>query len=553
MDPLTKVRIELLDEDTGTPITEVDAITSSEVIMYTNSTPMPANVGSLDKGTTFDNVSLKTILDGILYSYAIPTIKEITIDNSDFSNTVINNTTITKQKHSTVPSFAYTVSVDNGTSNMLSCVLKVYKSDSTVEQQTAQVNTEIGKSYNFTFNISEITMDSTIEVTISDGINSITGPYVYYKFADPIYVGFASPDIMTDYNELIPDNMDRIVSYFEGIIENPSEGYIETRYSDIADQNAIFYKDISAEERVKLNPFILVPVQWGNPLAIIDSNNLNIIKSFSFISDVALNVYEDEVVSYILYMHRGSFNIDSSYIGRIKYCFTQPSDGTMYPDVDEMSGNGVQITSPFDIQYDAPIDTRFTVKTYEDLIKMSYPYNGLITYVEEIDTFFRYNENKGGWLPTCTKVWVIDDTAQLTENLGGWDDVAIETDGTIYRKRYNNIWEIWGNIGGGGSGGYAYPQIRFNEEYDPEKLYLNNDSVFDVVYYNGTTYYCKQNCMGVTPYNDGIHWSYFAKGCFCSGLRGVAFKDINTGETLSIDDILAENIAIENVAIDYRK
>lgn len=508
MDPLTKVRIELLDESTGNPISEVDAITSSETILYTNPSPMPADVGSIPRGTTFDSTPLKNILDGVLYAYTKPTIKEIITDSTDFQGSIIEDYTIVKPKHTTVSSFTYTVTIENGTSDVLSCILKLYKDDNTVNQQTAQVESEVGKTYNFTFTVPEITMNSTIEVIVSDGTNNVIGPYIRYRFVDPMYVGFANPDILTDYGELIPDNIDNIISYFEGLIENPETGYIDTRYAEKSDQYGSSY-DVLPEDREKLNPFILIPTYWGNALAIMDANGFNITKSYSLISGVNLNIYQDETVSYILYMHRGSFYVDSSYVSTIKYCFIK-SDGVTYPNTDDFYGNGIPISSSFDIQCEVPVDSRFVVPTYNDLLQLMFTYNGLLTYVEDIDTFFRYT--KGSWLPTSTRVWVIEDSSVLTAEMGGWDDVAICTNGTIYRKRYNNVWEEWGNITGSGSSGESeYPALRFNEEYDPTKLYLHNNKVVDLVYHEGSTYYCKQNCMGIVPSNDKVYWTYFAK------------------------------------------
>ena len=201
--------------------------------------------------------------------------------------------------------------------------------------------------------------------------------------------------------------------------------------------------------------------------------------------------------------------MDSSYVSTIKYCFIK-SDGVTYPNTDDFYGSGIPISSSFDIQCEVPVDSRFVVPTYNDLLQLMFTYNGLLTYVEDIDTFFRYT--KGTWLPTSTRVWVIEDSSVLTAEMGGWDDVAICTNGTIYRKRYNNVWEEWGNITGSGSSGESeYPALRFNEEYDPTKLYLHNNKVVDLVYHEGSTYYCKQNCMGIAPSNDKVYWTYFAK------------------------------------------
>ena len=540
MDPLTKVRIELLDENTGNPITEVDAITSSETIIYTNPNPMPSDVGSLPRGTSFNETPLKTILDGILYSYTKPTITQISIENTDFPYSVIEDQTIVKNRHTTVPSFQYSVTVLNGTATTLSCVLKVYKDDATVDQQTAQIATDVGRSYTFNFTVNDITQDSTIEVTVIDGTNSVVGPYVRYKFVDPVYIGFATPTLLTDYGELIDENLETITAYFEGVIPDVNTDFITTRYVEKSDQYAVSY-DVDFDHKKILNPFILVPQYWGNALAILDSNGLNITKSYSLISGVNLNMYEDEVVSYLLYMHRGSFDINSTFISGIKYCFEEPEDGTVYPNLSEAVGKGTPISASFDVQYEVAIDSRFVVNNYQDLLGVKFPYNGLLTYVEDIDTFFRYT--RGTWLPTSTRVYVIETSETLTEDFGGWDDVAICTDGNIYRKRYNNVWELWGTIAGSGGEVPQYQQYRFNESYDPTQTYLNNERVVDLVYHNGSTYYCKQNCVGIEPTNDGVHWTYFARGCECTTpTERIQFHNSITGEDIPIEEVIAKNI-----------
>ena len=99
----------------------------------------------------------------------------------------------------------------------------------------------------------------------------------------------------------------------------------------------------------------------------------------------------------------------------------------------------------FSVQYNAPLDERFYRKTYGDLLAMKYPYPGLQTYVEDINTTFRFE--KGHWTPVSTKTHIIESMSELTEELGGWDDVAINAyDGKLWKKRYNNQWERYGDI-----------------------------------------------------------------------------------------------------------
>ncbi len=46
---------------------------------YTNSTPMPQSVGGYEAGTTFNNVSYKDLIDGLLYPYQYPTFNSFSI------------------------------------------------------------------------------------------------------------------------------------------------------------------------------------------------------------------------------------------------------------------------------------------------------------------------------------------------------------------------------------------------------------------------------------------------------------------------------------------
>ena len=45
---------------------------------YTNETPTPATIGGIEKGETFKNEKLKSILDKLLYPYVAPTVTATT-------------------------------------------------------------------------------------------------------------------------------------------------------------------------------------------------------------------------------------------------------------------------------------------------------------------------------------------------------------------------------------------------------------------------------------------------------------------------------------------
>ena len=71
---LKKVQIQLLNEETGEVIEDVTPLTEAESVVYSNPTPTVSPHGGIPAGSTFDNVSVKKMLDDILYPYTKPTI-----------------------------------------------------------------------------------------------------------------------------------------------------------------------------------------------------------------------------------------------------------------------------------------------------------------------------------------------------------------------------------------------------------------------------------------------------------------------------------------------
>lgn len=69
-----KVQIQLMDERTGEVIEDVTPLTEAESVLYTNPTPTVSAHGGIPAGSTFDNVSVKKMLDDILYPYTKPTV-----------------------------------------------------------------------------------------------------------------------------------------------------------------------------------------------------------------------------------------------------------------------------------------------------------------------------------------------------------------------------------------------------------------------------------------------------------------------------------------------
>lgn len=79
----------------------------------------------------------------------------------------------------------------------------------------------------------------------------------------------------------------------------------------------------------------------------------------------------------------------------------------------------------------------------------------------------------------------------------------------------------------------------FHEEYDPEYNYKNTGLLVDLVYYEGSTYYCKRDSVvGITPEDDKVNWVYFCRGGSGTGgsglvLSNIQFMNLETGEVLN--------------------
>lgn len=532
-----KARIQLLDEVTGLPIVEVDALTSSETILYTNPNPILNDIGSLKAGTTFNETGLDVILDNLLYRYTTPNIISVECDNPDIPYFITKDKEISKSKGVSIDGFKYRVKFTAGSELAVTCYLKIYSEDQKVNINSSNFEVIPGNTYMAEFDIPSIDINSTIEISISDGKDTVYGPYIKYYFLDPVFVGFADPDLLTD-GELKKENMAKIYDYFTGLIRNDRyKDQLQRRLCNTGTNQKQFAMNVDYDHRMNANPVLLIPEYWGNATFITDMHGNNIIKNFTILTDLNLKLYDDvNTISYTVYMCKQSFNVNSLLMNGITYGFT-PYDCN----VQDTEYNGIPITTGFDIEYYTPIDNRFVVDTYGDLLQIRFPYKGLITYVKDIKTLFKYDEH---WLPTSTRFLAVENKSVLTSDIGGWDDVAIDTStGDIYRKRYNNVWELWGTIkGSGGSSGNVKEWI-FHESYDSNYVYRNTDSFVDIVYYEGSSYYCKgKEVTGIEPFADGVNWAYLCKGYDGNTRSKLRFYNLETGEIIDSSKVRTEDL-----------
>ena len=438
-----KARVELLEESTGSPIEEVDLITNCSTVYYINEDKMPQQVGAIEEGTVFDETGLDKILTGLLYPYTKPTPLSVSFSNGDIPSGTIEDTTVYKELGKYVDSFTMSVVVKAGSETSLTGMVNIYKDDTSVESLSQSKSCAVGDQIIFTFEIPQLTMDSDIQFSVSDSVNTITGISIGYDFINPAYVGFVPLTVLDDDGEL--SSTDEIVSWLNVVINNGSPN-MEKILSTKCDIDQIIRRDVNYDTKEYMYPCIAVPKSWGSASAIRDMNGNNIIKTYALSTSVLLTTNSNASLEYIVYVCRYKYYNNDAILKCITYEFSKEENVNFQ----NYKGKFIPSISGFDVKYEVPIDSRFVVEKYDDLLGILYPYEGLLTYVKEIKTFFKYEDSN--WVVTCNRFHLVESKDELTAEYGGWDDVAIVTDGTILKKRYNNVWETWGNITGSTSG-----------------------------------------------------------------------------------------------------
>lgn len=118
---------------------------------------------------------------------------------------------------------------------------------------------------------------------------------------------------------------------------------------------------------------------------------------------------------------------------------------------------GIRIPAPFDLGTPQPLDVRYTVSTVKDLEGIINKYDGLITYVKEDHTHYKYNEKNGSWELFGTTMYSIEGYPANTLGLVG--DWALNNAGSLYHKEKSEdgaiSWVSKAIMGGGGNSGHV--------------------------------------------------------------------------------------------------
>lgn len=438
---IVKARVELLDETTGEHKSDVDVITSAEQVLYTNETPIanPSPIEDIKPGTTFFNEPISGILDKMLYPYTAPSIilnKTILSNNDlDINRDLVNDTYIYKEAGIPVESFMLGATVTIGSLGVITPTLIINKEDGTSEVLDGDtIKGEPNSNHLIQFEVPELTITSSLELYITDHHSKIHCPHIIYTFVDPVFCGF------TNIKSIVDGKVDEevLVANLEFFIKNNSKN-LEKYIGPKINIRQFIRTDVNYDTKERLRPVLMIPKTWDSVLAIKDLNGNNISKNY-IIETASVQINDNRLIEYIIFVHRDIFYNNEKIISSIIYDFSSDSSA-----LNNYNGKGIPITSSFDVLYNHPLDSRFVVDEYKDLLTILYPYEGLITYVKDIKTSFKFVNNN--WIVCDNKLHLVESTDELTEDFGGWDDVAIISNGgAIYRKRYNNIWELWGNI-----------------------------------------------------------------------------------------------------------
>lgn len=210
-DTLRKVRINILDKETGDAVEEVDVLTSADSVIfdngrtlpeelnilmqYTNSTPTPVAIGGIPEGSTFTAVDLQEMFTRILYPYTKPNVN-ISLSTSD---------TYFEQNVNISPVIV-TIKIEKKSEPIKSAELYVGGNRYTVISDVPSQGGTI------TASITTPIMSSTeIYVKVNDGRESYDSNRIKLIFNHPIYIGVVNQS--ADINSALIKGLSSNIQY----------------------------------------------------------------------------------------------------------------------------------------------------------------------------------------------------------------------------------------------------------------------------------------------------------------------------------------------------
>lgn len=430
-------RVQFLNSDTQEVVNDAEVLTHADCVSYTNKNKLVKDKLGFIKGDTV-NTNLEKIVDNLLYPYYAPEFGYI--ENiaalEEFDKYITEDTTVVKEKGVSVNNFKLAVKVVAGSKPIVRCSLIRIQANKREVIENKIITVNPGLSSVLDFNILGFYSDTTYFFEVSDNENTVESVRINYEFALPIYVGYAKDGLLDP--TLPNDELNRYLNNLIGLSNRVEKRLVNINTEQLAFFDPVIDKDL-------LSPFILVPLKWNSLAKITDINGVDITKFFGFNNNIILQTSSNNTVSegYTLYISK--MPVDSKaktrYLRGIMYTFAYDE---AWRNVTS-EGNQSEIITGFDVLTHGPIDNRFVKESYDDLAYIARPYEGLMVYIKNIKTYYKYNGSAWEVTNNMTRFY----TGKPSDSMGGKMDISIDlTTGDIYQKNNANVWELKGNMRG---------------------------------------------------------------------------------------------------------
>ena len=258
MDGLKKVQVQLLNEETGDVIEDVNVLTDAECVSYSNDTPTVSAHGGIPAGSTFDNVTIKKMLDDILYPYTKALISLAASPGA-----------AVREKGTTLDSIALTATVTKKSENITKVeFLKDSAVVGTISSPKAGGGTE---TYTYDEGVSA---NCSFKARVTDAKNgTVDSNALSYVFVYPLYIG----------------SLDAAAS-------NPTEAQIEAMEKKVVSKSNQSYTYTVDNKRMA----IACPPGWTLS-KIVDPNGFDVTSSFA-VKTVSITGLDGTAQDYTVYV-----------------------------------------------------------------------------------------------------------------------------------------------------------------------------------------------------------------------------------------------------------
>lgn len=430
-------RAQFLNKETGEAVSDAEILTHADCVSYTNKTKLVKDKLGFVKGETVDT-NLEDIVDRVLYPYYAP--EFVSIENvsalEEFDRYITEDTTVVKEKGTTVNNFKLAVKIMAGSNAIVRCTLIRIQNNTREVIENKIITINPGQYNILDFNIIGFYTDTEYFFEVSDNENVVESVRIKYEFALPIFVGYAKDGLLDP--TLGNDELNTYLNNLIGLSDRVQKRLVNLNTEQLAFFDPVIDKDL-------LCPFILVPLKWNSLAKITDINGVDITKFFGINNNIILHTSSENTYSegYCLYIAK--MPVDSKaktrYLRGIMYTFAYDENWRNV----SAEGSQSEIITGFDVLTHGPIDNRFVKESYDDLAYISKPYEGLIVYIKNIKTYYKYNGSAWEVTNNTTRFY----SGRPSDTMGGKMDISIDlTTGYVYQKNNANTWELKGNLRG---------------------------------------------------------------------------------------------------------